>query len=97
MMTSFVIPAPRQPSVAVAGRVARFPVRRIFCVGRNYEAHAREMGKDSQWDRRFFYKPADALVDDGALVAYPPETTNLHHEAELVVAVGEAWHRHHGR
>lgn len=71
--------------------MARFPERQIFCVGRNYEAHAGEMGKDPQRELPFFfYKPADALVDDGALVAYPPETASLHHEAELVVAVGES-------
>lgn len=79
------------PSVAVAGRSARFPVRRIFCVGRNYAAHAREMGKNPDRDPPFFFtKPADAVVDDGATVPYPPETANLHHEAELVVAIGKA-------
>ncbi len=79
----------RAPSVAIAGDAVRFPVRRIICVGRNYGAHAREMGKDP--DREppfFFYKPADAVVDDGARVPYPPMTKDLHHEVELVVAIG---------
>jgi fumarylpyruvate hydrolase len=81
-------PAP-QPSVPVAGQAERFPVRRIFCVGRNYAAHAREMGKDPDREPPFFFcKPADALVEDGATVPYPPQTQDLHHEAELVVAIG---------
>ena len=88
-MTDFVIAPPAPPSVAVAGETARFPVRRIFCVGRNYAAHAREMGRDPDREPPFFFsKPADAVVDDGETVAYPPETENLHYEAELVVAIG---------
>lgn len=78
-------------SVAVVGDDRRFPVRRIFCVGRNYAAHAREMGMDPVKDPPFFFtKPADAVVDDGASVPYPPQTANLHYEAELVVAIGAA-------
>jgi fumarylpyruvate hydrolase len=74
--------------VAVAGTPARFPVRRIFCVGRNYAAHAREMGRDPDREPPFFFlKPADTVVDDGATVPYPPETKNFHHEIELVVAI----------
>lgn len=88
-MTEYVFDPPAPPSVAVAGTEARFPVRRIFCVGRNYAAHAREMGKDPDREPPFFFsKPADALVDDGAIVPYPPETENLHYEAEMVVAIG---------
>ena len=88
-MTEYVFDPPAPPSVAVAGTEARFPVRRIFCVGRNYAAHAREMGKDPDREPPFFFsKPADALVDDGAIVPYPPETENLHYEAEMVVAMG---------
>ncbi len=88
-MTGFVLPPPPQPSVAVAGENDRFPVRRIFCVGRNYAAHAREMGKDPNREPPFFFmKPADAVVDSGAEIPYPPETTDLHHEIELVVAIG---------
>lgn len=86
---SFVIPAPEQPSVAMADEPGRFPVRRIFCVGRNYAAHAREMGNDPDRDPPFFFtKPADAVVDSGASVPYPPETSDLHYEIELVVAIG---------
>lgn len=77
------------PTVAVADSADRLPVRRIFCVGRNYAAHAREMGKDPDRDPPFFFtKPADAVVEDGEIVAYPPETENFHYEAELVVAIG---------
>ncbi|MBS0385417.1 MAG: fumarylacetoacetate hydrolase family protein [Proteobacteria bacterium] len=87
---SFVIDPPRQPGVAVAGTNARFPVRRIFCVGRNYADHVREMGNDPKSEPPiFFTKPADAVVESGAAIAYPPLTANLHHEVELVVAVGK--------
>lgn len=87
--SAFVLPPPPIPSVAVAGSSARFAVRRIFCVGRNYAAHAREMGKDPDREPPFFFmKPADAVVDDGATIPYPPETKNLHYEMELVVAIG---------
>ena len=88
---NFVIDPPTTASVAVAGSSDRFPVRRIFCVGRNYAAHAREMGKDPDREPPFFFlKPADAVVDDGAIIPYPPETANLHYEAELIVAIGKA-------
>lgn len=87
---STVIPAPPQATVAVEGTQDRFPVRRIFCVGRNYAAHAREMGKDPDREPPFFFtKPADAVCDNGARIPYPPETSNLHHEIELVVAIGK--------
>lgn len=89
-MTYIFLPQP-VPSVAIHGETARFPIRRIFCVGRNYGAHAREMGKDPMRDAPFFFtKPSDAVVDDGAVVPYPPLTSNLHHEAELVIAIGKA-------
>ncbi len=88
-MTAHVFPAATVPTVAVAGTIARFPVRRIFCVGRNYAAHAREMGSDPDREPPFFFgKPADAVVDDGAIIAYPPETSNFHYEIEMVVAIG---------
>ncbi|UYN99383.1 MAG: fumarylacetoacetate hydrolase family protein [Devosia sp.] len=88
---AFVFPPAAQPSVAVFESDLRFPVRRIFCVGRNYAAHAREMGKDPDRDPPFFFtKPADAVVDSAEVVAYPPETGNFHYEAELVVAIGKA-------
>ena len=86
----FVLPPAAVPSVAVAGSSARFAVRRIFCVGRNYAEHAREMGHDPNAEAPFFFtKPADAVVDSGAALPYPTATTDLHHEAELVVALGK--------
>ncbi len=88
-MADFVLSPPVIPSVAVAGSTQRFAVRRIFCVGRNYAEHAREMGDDPNREPPFFFfKPADAVVDDGAVLPYPMATQNLHHEAELVVALG---------
>ena len=88
MYTRYVwTPAPR-PSVAVAGTEDRFAVRRIFCVGRNYADHVREMGGDPKADPPvFFTKPADAIVASGSVVPYPPQTADLHYEAELVVAL----------
>lgn len=83
--------APVLHTLAVAGRDERFPVNRIFCVGRNYAAHAREMGKDPDREPPFFFmKPAAAAVDAAQRVAipYPPKTQNFHHEIELVVAIG---------
>lgn len=89
-MAGFVIAAPAQPSVAVAGSDLRFPVRRIFCVGRNYAEHAREMGNDPDAEPPFYFtKPADAVVDSGATIPYPPGTADFHHEAELVIALGQ--------
>jgi fumarylpyruvate hydrolase len=85
---SYVLPPPPVTSLPVQGSDARFPVRRIFCVGRNYEEHAREMGADTREPPFFFTKPADALVTDGRDAPYPPATQDLHHEAELVVALG---------
>jgi fumarylpyruvate hydrolase len=87
---SYVIAAPAAPSVEVKGTRDRFPVRRIFCVGRNYAAHAREMGNDDREPPFFFTKPADAVVANGAAIPYPLRTANFHHEAELVVALGGA-------
>lgn len=81
-------PAP-QASVAISGAGdTRMPVRRIFCVGRNYAEHAREMGHDDREPPFFFTKPADALVENATTLPYPPGTSNLHYEAELVVAIG---------
>ncbi len=88
MSDDYVIAPPPQPAVPVAGG-GRFPVRRIYCVGRNYAEHAREMGHDPNAEPPFFFaKPADAVVIDGAAVPYPSQTTNLHHEIELVAAIG---------
>jgi fumarylpyruvate hydrolase len=87
-MENFVFEPPPFVAVPVAGG-AKFPVRRVFCVGRNYAAHAREMGGDPNREPPFFFtKPADALVTGGADVPYPSATANLHHEMELVVAIG---------
>ncbi len=87
---NYVFPPAPQASIAVAGSDDRIPVRRIFCVGRNYAAHAVEMGKDPDRDPPFFFtKPADAVVMDGETVAYPPETANFHYEAELIVVIGK--------
>jgi fumarylpyruvate hydrolase len=84
-----VIPSPAQPSIPVVGRAERFPVRRIFCIGRNYADHAREMGASvDKANPMFFTKPADAIVTDGADVPYPSATNDLHHEVEMVVALG---------
>ena len=86
----FVLPPPPPPSVAVHNSTARVPVRRVFCVGRNYAAHAREMGRDPDREPPFFFmKPADTVVDDGATVPYPPETKNFQYEIELIVAIGK--------
>jgi fumarylpyruvate hydrolase len=83
----FVIPPPAQPALAIAGSEALFPVRRIWCVGRNYLDHIKEMGQDVREPPFFFAKPADAIVPDGASVPYPSLTRDLHHEVELVVAL----------
>ncbi|MEO5322630.1 fumarylacetoacetate hydrolase family protein [Mesorhizobium sp. CC13] len=93
-MSDFVFAPPAPASVAVSGSSDRFPVRRIFCVGRNYAAHAREMGQDPDREPPFFFdKPADAVTDSGATIPYPPLTANLHHEIELVVAIGKGGFR----
>lgn len=90
---SHVIPPPATPSIAVRGHRERFPVRRIYCVGRNYVAHAVEMGATGREAPFFFLKPADAVlaVEPGATgaMAYPSLTKNLHHEIELVAAIGQ--------
>ncbi len=83
----YVITPALQPAIAVAGTGTQFPVRRIWCVGRNYLEHIREMGQDEREPPFFFAKPADAVVPDGATIPYPPLTKDLHHEVELVVAL----------
>jgi fumarylpyruvate hydrolase len=92
MTTDYVFPAPPVVSIPVLGQPARFPVHRIYCVGRNYEDHAKEMGFSGREPPFFFMKPADAVVvvDEGRTgkVAYPTLTSSLHHEIELVVAIG---------
>ncbi|HWZ63297.1 MAG TPA: fumarylacetoacetate hydrolase family protein [Steroidobacteraceae bacterium] len=89
-MSEFVLPPPALPAVAVEGG-GRFAVRRIYCVGLNYADHIREFGRDPKASPPvFFMKPADALVANGAAIAYPPRTANFHYEIELVVAIGRA-------
>jgi fumarylpyruvate hydrolase len=84
----YVIDPPALPSLPVIGSEERFPVRRIFCVGRNYAEHAREMGASvDNAAPMFFCKPADAVVTDGADLPYPQATSDLHHEVEMVVAL----------
>jgi fumarylpyruvate hydrolase len=88
-MSTFVFPPPAPVAVPVVDAAELFPVRRILCVGRNYAAHRREMGGDDRDPPFFFAKPADAIVPPGGDPAYPPATANLHHEMELVVALGQ--------
>lgn len=89
-MTEWLIAPQSVVSLPVAADTRRFAVRRIYCVGQNYAAHAREMGADANKpDPFFFTKPADAVVVDGANPTYPSATNDLHHEVELVVAMGD--------
>ena len=89
-MTQWLFPPAPTPSLPILGEARRFPVRRVLCVGQNYAAHAREMGADPSRPAPFFFsKPADALVVGGADPTSPSATANLHHEVELVVAIGE--------
>ena len=83
----YVIDPPPQPALAVVGSDRLFPVRRVWCVGRNYVEHIREMGQDERAPPFFFAKPADALVPDGSSIPYPALTKDLHFEVELVVAL----------
>lgn len=86
---SYAFPVWDVPSVPIAGTDLRFPVHRIYCVGRNYAEHAREMGFDPSAEPPFFFgKPADAIVESGATLPYALATENLHHEIELVVGIG---------
>ncbi len=85
----YVIDPPKQSSLAVQGTSDRFPVRRVFCVGRNYEAHVVEMGNDTREPPFFFTKPADAVCDTPCTVPYPPLTNDFHFESELVIAIGK--------
>ena len=85
----YVVPSPPPPSVAVIGTAARFPVHRIYCVGRNYLAHVREFGNDEKNPPFFFAKASDMVVEDGSRLPYPPLPNNYHHEVELVAAIGK--------
>ncbi len=85
----YAFPPSNVASVAVLGSDVHFPVHRIYCVGRNYAEHAREMGIEPEREAPFFFeKPADAVVPSGATIRYPLATENFHHEIELVVAIG---------
>lgn len=87
---NYTFEVPPTPSVPIAGSDSRFPVHRIYCVGRNYAEHAREMGSDPDRDPPFFFtKPADAIVENGATIQYALATENFHYEMELVVAIGK--------
>lgn len=87
---SYVLPPPPQAKLPVAGSSDYFAVRRIFCVGRNYAAHAREMGNDPDREPPFFFtKPADVAIATPCTVPYPPLTEDLHFEIELVIAIGK--------
>ena len=89
-MTQYLFPPPAVVAVPIKGRGELFPVNRIFCVGRNYEAHAREMGVAVDREAPFYFtKAASAYVPSGATVSYPPGTKNYHYEMELVVAIGK--------
>lgn len=84
----YAVTTPDQPSLPIIGSEQRFPIRRVFCIGRNYAEHAREMGASvDKAAPMFFCKPADAVVGDGADVPYPSATGDLHHEVEMVVAL----------
>lgn len=88
-MTDLLFPTLNYPSVLVAGRGQRFPVHRIFCVGRNYAEHAKEMGVEVDREAPFYFlKDAQALVASGETVSYPAGTDNYHYEMELVIAIG---------
>ncbi len=87
---SLPVPTVSIPTIEIAGSEERFPARRIYCVGRNYMAHIRETGNDEREPPFFFQKPADALVLDGGDFPYPSLSENVHHEIELVVAIGKA-------
>ncbi len=90
---AYVISLWNPPALPVAGSGERFPVRRIFCVGRNYVEHQKEMGGDGREQPFFFLKSAHALVPLGGDVHYPPKTANLHYEAEMVVAIAKQGRR----
>ena len=90
MSTTFVIAPPPIPSLAVEGTQSRFAVNRIYCVGRNYADHAREMGHDPDREPPFFFmKPATALLTEGKDMKYPSLSKDVHHEIEMVVAIGK--------
>src|SRR4051812_5457803 len=93
-MSEWLFPPPPVAGVPVRGRTERVPIRRVFCVGRNYEAHAREMGVAADREAPFYFtKAAEHYVPSGSTVPYPPATSNYHYEMELVVVIGKAGFR----
>ncbi|MAM60760.1 fumarylacetoacetate hydrolase family protein [Maritimibacter sp. UBA3975] len=92
-MTDLLFDLPETPSIVVRGETARYPVRRVFCVGRNYEAHATEMGNVVDREAPFYFTKSPAhLIHSGATLPYPPGTENLHHEMELFFTIGSPVH-----
>jgi fumarylpyruvate hydrolase len=90
-LPAYIFEPEARPSLAVQGSSARFPVRRIYCIGRNYLAHIREMGEADERDPPiFFHKPSDSIVEQGMPVPYPTATLDYQYEAELVIAIGTA-------
>ncbi len=88
-MAKLIFPAAPVPTLPIVGSSDRIPVQRVFCVGRNYEDHAREMGQKVERDEPFYFtKSNEAVVQDGAIVPYPPATTDFHYEFELAVVIG---------
>lgn len=88
-MTEFLFAPTKIPALAIKGQASRWPINRIFCVGRNYEAHAREMGLEVDREAPFYFiKAAGTFVPSGSAIAYPPGTGDYHYEMELVVAIG---------
>src|SRR5439155_6052952 len=88
-MSNVIFPAPSVSSLPVRGKAERIPIRRIFCVGRNYEAHAKEMGVAVDREAPFYFtKAAEQYVPSGSTVPYPPGTSNYHYEMELVAVIG---------
>ena len=93
-MSEFVFPPPSRAAALIRGRAERFPIRRIFCVGRNYEAHAKEMGVAADREAPFYFtKAAEHYTPSGSTIAYPPGTSNYHYEMEFVVAIGKSGFR----
>ena len=90
-MTDYLFPPPAVPALAIRGSAQRFPIRRIFCVGRNYEAHAREMGGAVEREQPFYFtKSAQHYLPSGSSLPYPPGTSDCHYEMELVACIGKA-------
>ena len=88
-MTSFVIAPPEQVALPIVGSEAQFPVRRVYCIGRNYAAHAIEMGHDPDREPPFFFQKNADNLDPSGRFPYPPKTSDVHHEAEMLVALGK--------